>query len=96
MQYGGTVYLITNHWNTVLYLGVTSNLIARISEHKEKTHLNSFSSKYNTCKLVWYESFSKIEEAIAKEKMMKKWKRDWKEKLIKEMNPECKDLYDTL
>lgn len=96
MQYGGSVYLLTNHWNTVLYLGVTSNLIARVGEHKDKSYPNSFSSAYNTCKLVWYESFTRIEEAIAKEKVMKKWKREWKENLIRQMNPDWKDLYDTL
>ncbi len=95
-QYGGTVYLLTNHWNAVLYLGITSNLIARVGEHKDKTHPNSFTAKYNTCKLVWYESFSRIEEAIDREKSMKKWKREWKERLINEMNPEWKDLFDML
>ena len=96
MQYGGSVYILTNHWNVVLYLGVTSNLIARIGEHRDNTYPNSFSSLYNTCKLVWYESFPRVEEAIAREKTMKKWKRDWKENLIVKMNPEWKDLYDSL
>ena len=62
MQYGGTVYLLTHHWNTVLYLSVTSDLIARIGGHRDKVHPNSFTAKYNTCKLVWYEFFPHIEE----------------------------------
>lgn len=96
MKYGGSVYLVSNYWNTVLYLGVTSNLIAGIGEHRDKAYPNSFTSKYNSCKLVWYESFLQIEEAIDKEKTMKKWEREWKENLIREMNSEWKDLYYTL
>ncbi len=72
MQFGGSVYLLTNHWNSVLYVGVTSNLIARVSEHKNKVHVDSFTAKYNCNKLVWYELFSRIEEAIEVEKKMKK------------------------
>ena len=87
MQYGGTVYLLTNRWNTVLYLGVTANLIARINEHKNKVHPKSFTAKYNCDKLVWYESFSRIEEAIGKEEKIKKWKRKWKENLIGQWKP---------
>ena len=95
MQRGGTVYLLTNQWNAVLYLGVTSNLIARINQHRDKTKPNSFSAKYNCSKLIWYESFSRIEEAIDREKTIKKWRREWKENLINQMNSDWKDLFDT-
>ncbi len=96
MQSGGSVYLLTNHWDSVLYLGVTSNLIARVSEHRNKVHAGSFTAKYNCNKLVWYEMFSRMEEAIDREKKLKKWKHDWKAELIHQMNPEWKDLFDTL
>lgn len=96
MQYGGAIYILTNHHNTILYLGVTSNLYARVLQHKSKEHPESFTAKYNCNKLVYYESFSRIEEAIDKEKVMKKWKRAWKLNLINQFNSEWKDLFETL
>lgn len=95
-HFGGTVYLLANNAHLVLYLGVTSDLAVRVFEHKSKKYADSFSAKYNCCKLVWYESFSRIESAIAKEKQMKKWKREWKENLINSFNPEWTDLYESL
>ena len=96
MQYGGSVYLLTNYRNSVLYLGVTANLIARVNEHRNNIYSDSFTSKYNCYKLVYYESFSRIEEAIDREKTIKKWKRKWKENLINKMNTDWRDLFDTL
>jgi putative endonuclease len=96
MKYGGCVYILANHSHSVLYIGVTSDLYARVSEHKEKKYTDSFTAKYNCNKLVYYESFSRIEEAIAKEKQLKRWKREWKLKIIHEMNPEWKDLFDSI
>jgi putative endonuclease len=96
MQYGGCVYIITNKINTVLYIGVTSNLYARIAEHRDKTHTASFTAKYNCCKLVYFECYPRIEEAITRETQMKRWKREWKEKLINAENPNWIDLFDTL
>jgi putative endonuclease len=96
MKYGGSVYIMANNWHTVLYIGVTSNLISRVTEHKEKFYPDSFTAKYNCNKLVYYENFGRIEEAISREKVLKKWKRAWKEKLIAEINPEWKDLFDIL
>ena len=87
---------MTNKNNNVLYIGVTSNLYARVTEHKEKKYPDSFTARYNCCKLVYYESFSRIEEAIIREKRMKKWKREWKIKLINEMNPGWEDLHETV
>ncbi|HLK28900.1 MAG TPA: GIY-YIG nuclease family protein [Puia sp.] len=96
MQYGGCIYIMANDFHTVLYIGVTSNLYARVKEHKEKFYPESFTAKYNCNKLVYYESYSRIEDAIAREKILKKWNREWKEKLIIEVNPDWKDLFDEL
>jgi putative endonuclease len=96
MQYGGCVYILSNELHTVLYIGVTSNFYARISEHKEKIHTDSFTAKYNCDRLVYYESYSRIEEAIAREKILKKWNREWKENLIIKINPDWKDLFQTI
>ena len=79
----------------VLYIGVTSDLIKRVYEHKNKLH-DGFLKKYNTKKLVYYEIYDDITEAIKSEKQLKKYKRDWKIKLIKESNKEWKDLYDEI
>jgi putative endonuclease len=93
MKYGGFVYIITNFHNTVLYVGVTSDLRTRIAEHKNKEYKNSFSAKYNCDKLVWYESFERIEEAIAREKQLKAGNRKRKEDLIHSINPHWNDLW---
>ena len=92
MERGGCIYFITNTYNTVLYLGVTSDLQKRIYQHKNKEFPNSFTAKYNCNKLVYFELFANIEEAIAREKNLKNWKREWKNDLIIKMNPEWKDL----
>jgi putative endonuclease len=96
MQRGGCVYMLTNFTNSIFYIGVTSELQFRIQEHKEKIYPNSFTAKYNCNKLVYYEQFSTIEEAIAKEKQLKNWHRNWKINLINSQNPLWKDLFDTL
>lgn len=96
MERGGCIYFMTNAHNNVLYLGVTSDLYIRIRQHKNKEFTNSFTAKYNSNKLVYYESYSTIEEAIGREKNIKNWKREWKEELINTMNPDWKDLFDTI
>lgn len=89
------VYIATNPNNTVLYTGVTSNLVKRIYEHKN--HLASgFTSKYNINKLVYYEIFEDINEAIEREKQLKNWHREWKMNLIKQSNPQFNDIYQSL
>jgi putative endonuclease len=93
MERGGCVYILTNKSHTVLYTGVTSELYFRIKEHKEKYYPDSFTAKYNCSILLYYEQFSSIEEAIAKEKQIKNWKREWKINLINSINPEWKDLF---
>jgi putative endonuclease len=92
MKRGGHVYILTNKTHSVLYIGVTSDLVKRLYEHQNKVFPNSFTARYNCNKLIFHEFFSRIEEAIAREKSMKKWKREWKENLINSFNPEWKNL----
>jgi putative endonuclease len=87
------VYIMTNPHNTVLYIGVTSNIIKRVSEHKQKI-VDGFTSKYNVTKLVYYEDHATMPEAIAREKRIKGGSRQKKIDLINKMNPEWKDLYE--
>jgi putative endonuclease len=86
------VYIVTNHKNGTLYVGVTSNLVKRIFEHKNKL-VEGFSSKYNLDRLVYFVTTDDIISAIEKEKQMKKWVRQYKLNVINELNPEWKDLY---
>ncbi|WP_333599864.1 GIY-YIG nuclease family protein [Flavobacterium sp.] len=90
----GFVYIITNKNNTTLYIGVTSNLPERILEHKEKRYNGSFSARYNLNKLVYYEQFQMIGDAIGREKQLKGGNRAKKEQLINSMNPNWLDLYN--
>ena len=90
----GFVYILSNKHNTVLYIGVSSEIIQRIWQHKEKL-VDGFSKKYNVDKLVYFERHDSIEEAILREKQIKKWNRDWKNKLISELNPGWVDLYES-
>ena len=96
MKRGGHVYIITNKNNTTLYTGVTSNLPKRIWQHKISFYPNSFSARYNLNKLVYYEFYSRIEEAIAVEKQIKAGSRAKKEKLINSQNLSWNDLYDEI
>ena len=86
------VYIITNKYNTTVYVGVTNNLVRRIYEHKMKL-VEGFSKKYNLNKLIYYEQTNDIEVAIAREKQLKNYSRAKKEKLIYEFNPNKDDLY---
>jgi len=92
MDKKGFVYILTNKNNTVLYTGVTSDLIKRVYEHKEKL-VEGFTKKYNASKLVYFEVFDDVENSIIREKQIKGWVRKKKEVLIKEKNSEWKDLY---
>ena len=96
MERGGSVYLITNQNNTVIYTGVTSELKSRIYDHKTKKYPDSFTAKYNCNKLVYFENFSTIIEAIAREKQIKGGSRKKKLELVNKFNPEWNDLYETL
>ena len=88
----GFVYIMTNGNNAVLYTGVTSDLKERVAQHKAKKHRDNFSARYNICKLVYYESFETIGEAIKREKQIKAGSRKKKIDLINGLNPEWKDL----
>jgi putative endonuclease len=96
MEKGGYIYIMTNQNNTVLYTGVTSNLRNRAFEHREKIFKSSFTNRYNVNKIVYFETFQNIEEAIAREKQIKGGSRAKKEALINDFNPQWKDLYDEI
>ena len=89
------VYMITNKYNTTLYIGVTNNLVRRIYEHKNKL-VEGFSAKYNLNKLIYYEVTTDVESAINREKQLKNYSRAKKEKLIKDFNPNKNDLYPNI
>ena len=89
------VYIITNKNNTVLYVGVTNDLLRRVYEHKNK-QIDGFSKQYNLEKLVYYEFHNNMIEAIKREKQIKGGSRQRKKSLINEFNPDWNDLYDTL
>ena len=86
---------MANAHNTVLYVGVTNDIERRVKEHKEHLDPRSFTARYNVEKLVWYEAHDSIIAAIAREKQLKNWKREWKDALISETNPERRDLAAT-
>jgi putative endonuclease len=89
------VYILASSRNGTLYIGVTSDLIRRIWEHKEKL-AEGFTAQYGVDKLVYYEQFHDAEYAIGREKRLKKYNRKWKLDLIEKSNPEWKDLYEEL
>lgn len=87
--------MLCSRRNGTLYVGITSDLIKRVYEHKNKL-VDGFTRKYNVHSLVWYEVHDSSEMAIKREKQIKKWKRQWKLRLIEELNPQWKDLYNDL
>jgi len=89
------VYLLASRRNGTLYVGVTSDLIKRIWEHRNHV-VAGFTKKYGVDKLVWYEPNVSMESAIQREKTIKEWKRAWKLNLIEKTNPDWVDLYETL
>ena len=91
----GYVYIVTNKPFGTLYIGVTSDLVKRIWEHKEKK-IDGFTKKYNLTRLVYYEIHERIDEAIHREKQMKEWNRNWKLRQIIDKNPDWKDLYEEI
>ncbi len=90
-----SVYILASRRNGTLYIGVTSNLIKRVWEHKNNV-VKGFTKRYDVHLLVWYEIHASMEEAIAREKRIKKWRREWKIRLIEEKNPQWRDLYSDL
>lgn len=89
------VYILTNFKETTFYIGVTSNLQKRIWEHKNKV-IEGFTEKYNVDRLVYFEQTEDVETALNREKQLKRWHRQWKINLIKEFNPEMKDLFESI
>ncbi len=96
MERGGCVYIMTNQRNGTLYVGVTSQLIERVQEHKTNIYPQSFTAKYGCNILVYYNTFRSIEEAIAEEKRIKGGSRSKKLKLIEQINPEWNDLWNEI
>ncbi len=89
------VYIMTNKKHGTMYIGVTSNIIKRIWEHKNHV-VKGFTEKYNLDKLVYYEVHDNAESAIRKEKRLKEWQRLWQVDLVDKFNPEWHDLYDSI
>ncbi len=89
------VYIMASKRNGTLYIGVTNDLLRRVTEHKQGL-VDGFSKKYGTKMLVYFEETSDVEAALNREKRLKTWLRKWKIALIEEKNPEWKDLYDEL
>ncbi len=91
----GFVYILASRRHGTLYIGVTSNLVQRVWQHKQNL-VEGFTKKYNVKKLVWFQACDEIEGAILREKQMKEWRRQWKIELIEQANPQWLDLYETL
>jgi putative endonuclease len=89
------VYLLASERNGTLYLGVTNDLVRRVSEHKTKV-FRGFTSRYGVARLVWFETYDDPLNAIAREKDIKKWRRAWKLRLIEQANPQWLDLYEQI
>lgn len=89
------VYLMASQRNGTLYVGVTSDLIKRVWQHRNHV-VEGFTEKYDVSLLVWFEQHETMESAIAREKAIKEWKRAWKIALIEKANPDWSDLYETL
>ena len=89
------VYILASQRNGTLYVGVTNNLVRRIHEHREKL-IEGFTSQYNVTRLVWFDQTVSVEEAIAHEKRLKRWRREWKIELIEKTNPNWDDLYESI
>ena len=90
------VYILSNHYNTTLYIGVTNNLVRRVYEHKNHLDPASFTAEYHVEKLVYYEEYKEPKPAIAREKQLKRKSRKFKNSLVEENNPQWLDLYSSI
>ena len=90
------VYMLANTTGTVVYTGVTNNVVRRVYEHKHKLDPNSFTAKYDIHKLVYYEYTTDVRAAIEREKQLKGWNRARKNKLVETRNPSWQDLYESI
>lgn len=93
MEKQAWVYIMTNKPCGTVYVGCTVDLVKRVWEHKIKL-VKSFTQRYNLDKLVWYEQHGRLDAARNKERQLKRWHKDWKFRLIEEMNPEWQDLFE--
>ena len=96
MERGGWIYIMTNRPNGVLYIGVTSDLVLRVHQHKTKSFPAAFTARYNLDKLVYYEGFDNIDAAMAREHQLKAGSRKKNIALVEAFNPEWKDLADAI
>ena len=95
MSKRGYLYILASRRNGTLYVGVTSDLVKRIEEHRQKL-VDGFTKEYEVSNLVYYETFEDIRDAIVREKRIKGWKRKWKTELIQASNPYWRDLYEDI
>jgi len=95
MSKAGYVYIMASRRNGTIYIGVTNDLIRRIAEHRSGK-IRGFTSKYGCKLLVWFEAYDEMEQARLRELRMKEWKRQWKLRVIEEMNPDWNDLFESL
>ena len=91
----GFIYMMTNKQYGVLYIGITSDIVKRVYEHKN-SYVDGFTKQYNLNILVYYEVYDEIEEAIKREKQLKNWHREWKVELVNKQNPNWEDLYESI
>ena len=90
------VYMMANDKHGTIYVGVTSNLVARVWQHRNHVFEDSFTDRYDMTRLVWFEAHGNAETAIAREKRLKEWRRAWKVELIEAVNPGWDDLWDEI
>ena len=89
------VYILSNRRHGTLYTGVTNDLVRRVHEHRQGD-VEGFTSRYGLKRLVWYEPFDDIEQAILREKRIKRWRRHWKIQLVEKRNPDWRDLWEEI
>ena len=91
----GYLYILASRRNGTLYVGVTSDLVKRVEEHRQKL-VDGFTKRYSVTRLVYFEMFEDIKDAITRERHLKEWKRKWKTELIQSINPYWRDLYEDI
>ena len=89
------VYILASRRDGAIYVGITSDIVRRVYEHRMKA-IPGFTARYNITQLVWFETYADPISAISREKELKKWKRAWKTRLIEKDNPNWDDLYDSI
>ena len=90
------VYLVTNRPRGVFYVGITSDLVKRVWQHRTHQLKRSFTDRYNLERLVWVEQYRDVRIAIRREKLIKRWRREWKIELVEKSNPDWRDLWEEL